>query len=384
MRFFNPHGTNDWIHATDSRGIAVLSVPKLLDERMQNFSIEVKAPNYPIRDVMWVSDGGKVPATLPENYTFHLTKGISVGGFVRDEHGQPIEGATVIPWGSGYRGFSVGTGQQSHQEYSEVSRYDAPGYHAAAGVVTDERGFWQMDDFPVDLTAVRIDIVRPGGARSQFTTDGGQDGLTVEPAARISLYDLLATNVTLELKDGYSIHGRVVDASGKPVAGVRLKARGGRASQTPVYIFTNRPDGRFELNHWTVPQFILTAEADAFAAKSVVLSAADSGAEQHIILPPINPLMVRVLGDSNEPVAGATFEVIGWRSGDQLVDWNGITDASGLAVWTNAPDQPVTLLITATNHPMLAAKFTGDGQEKTVHLRKGMDQKIIVHLWWAN
>jgi hypothetical protein len=79
-------------------------------------------------------------------------------------------------------------------------------------------------------------------------------------------------------------------------------------------------------------------------------------------------------------VAGAIFRIIEWRSGNQLVDWHGTTDASGLAVWTNAPDQPVSFWVSATNYPVLATKLLGDGREKTVHLRKGMDKNISVHL----
>lgn len=380
LSFRTPLDTNDWIRVTDKQGIAMLKVPKLPDERMQNFSITVTATNYADRSVMWVSDSGKVLATLPDSYTFHLEKGISIGGFVHDEHGQPVTGATVVPWGSGYRGFSMGTGQQLHQEYSEVSRYGGSGNQAATGVTTDVQGFWKTEKFPADLTAVRIDVVRPGGARSQFTTEVGQENLSVEQASRISLNDLLTTNVMLELKAGSSIRGLVVDSFGKPVAGVRLKARGGQVSQTPVYMFTNNPDGRFQLNHWTVPQFVITAEADGFATKTMVLSTADSAAVKQIILPPAKPLVVRVLGESNEPVAGAIFRIIDWRSGNQLVNWNGTTDASGLAVWTNAPDKPVSFRISTTNYPTLAVKLLGDDQEKTVHLRKGMDKNISLNL----
>lgn len=369
--------TNDPSRLTDAQGAAVIQQPlppELPAERMQNFSIEVSASNYASRAVMWVADGGGVLATLPDSYTFRLEKGISIGGFVQDEHGQPVAGATVVPWGFGYRGFSMGTGAKLHQEYPEAPRNGVP------DIVTDERGFWRADHFPADLAAVRIDVVRPGGARSQFTTEAGEQRLSVEPAEKISLSDLQAANVKLQLKDGYSIRGLVVDTAGRPVAGVRLKARGGQVGQTPVYICTNGADGKFEFNHWVVPQFVVTAEADGFAAKTVVLSAADSAGEKQIILPPAKPLRVRVLGERGEPVAGAVFRVVDWRSGNQLVDWNGVTDAGGVAVWTNAPDQPVTFWIGSTNYPVRAAKLLADGTEKVIHLRKGSDKNISVRL----
>ncbi len=367
----NPPG---WM--TDLRGVASIQFPlppALPLANMQNFSLGVMASNYPDRSVMWVSDGGKVIETLPDSYTFHLQKGITIGGFVRDDHGQPVAGAAVIPWGFGYRGFSMGTGVKLHQEYSEVSR-------SGTGVTTDDHGFWHMDNFPGDLVAVRVDVVRPGGARSQFTTEAGEARLSVESAERISLADLQATNAVLTLKDGYTIHGRIVNSAGQPVSGVILKARGGQVSQTPIFTCTNKADGTFTFSQWVVPQFVVTAEADGFASKTVVLSAADSAAEKQIVLPPAQPLRARVVGEHGEPVAGATFRVIDWRSGNQLVDWNGVTDASGLAVWTNAPDQPVSFWISSTNYPVRAAKLLADGTVKTVQLRNGSDKSITVHL----
>ena len=361
---------------TDSRGVAVIQMPapsKWPQQRMQNFSLEVNASNYPNRAVMWVSDGGKVLETLPDSYTFHLQKGITIGGFVRDEHGQPVAGASVIPWGFGYRGFSMGTGVKLHQEYSDAPRY-------GTGVTTDKNGFWRADNFPADLTAVRVDVVRPGGACSQFTTETGEEHLTVEQAERISLADLRATNAAISLKDGYTIRGRVVDSAGKPVSGVVLKARGGQVSQTPVFTCTNNADGTFEFSHWVVPQFVVTAEADGFATKTIVLSAADRAAEKKIVLSPARPLRVRVMGERGEPVAGAVFRVIDWRSGNQLVDWHGVTEDNGVVVWTNAPDQPVSFWISSSNYPVRAAKLLADGTEKVVHLRKGSDKKISVHL----
>lgn len=369
--------TNDPGWVTDAHGSVTILAPVLPEwplGRMQNFSISVNASNYPARSVMWISDGGKVLDTLPDSYTFRLEKGITIGGYVRDAQGRPLAGVNVIPWGSGYRGFSMGTGQQSHQEYSDAGR------HGNNGVTTDAKGFWSTDTFPADLQAVRLDVVRPGGARSQFTTDAGEEHLTVEQAERVSLTDLQATNLIIQLRDGYTVRGRVIDAAGKPVPGVQLKARGGQVSQTPVYTCTNNADGTFEFSHWIVPQFVVTAEAVNFATKTIVLSAADSAAVKQIMLDPAKPLRVRVVGEQGEPVVGAGFRVVDWRSGNQLVDWRGETDAGGIAVWTNAPDQPVTFWISSSNYPVRAAKLLADGMEHVVKLRKGSDKEITVSL----
>ena len=361
---------------TDADGKAVIKIPKMLDfeERMQNFGIYVSASNYPTRGVMWISDGGKVVNTLPADYTIRLEKGIVIGGYVKDDHGQPVSGAKVVPWGSGYRGFSLGTGEQLHQEYSEASR------NADTAPVTDARGFWKVENFPADLVSIRIDVVRASGSRSQFGTQAGRDNLTVEQAKEISLEALLGTNAVLEVAEGYTVRGLFVDSNGKPVSGVRLKARGGQVSQTPTYVATNNRDGSFELANWTVPQFVLTAEADGFATKTVVLSAADSGSEKRIVLPTAKPIVLRVLGEKNEPLGGARSQVVDWRSGNQLVEWKGISDAEGRMVWTNAPDQPVTVWIIASNYPPRALKLVGDGVERQVHFTRVAEKKITIQV----
>ncbi len=369
-------GTNDWGTPTDENGVAVVSLARSLaeDKRAQNFSLSVLHSNYAPRDVMWISDSGNVGRTLPPAHALKLERGITIGGFVRDENGAPVPGARMVPWGNGYRGFSLGTGVRQSQEYSSISRNEGN------ATITDARGFWTRANIPTDLQAIRIEVIRPAGARVQFATDAQARQLSVEPAETVSLADLRATNAGMVLKNGFTVRGMVVDEAGKPLARVRLKERPGRTTHTPPYVLTNGTDGRFELPHRTALQFVLTAEADGLATKTVFVTPASDAPEVRIVLPPAKPLRVRVLGERDEPVVGAALQIVDWRSGNQVLDWRGATDAEGRVVWTNAPDQEVSFWIQTTNYPVRGVKFLADGTERTVRLRQGADQAINVRV----
>src|SRR4051812_5075451 len=109
----------------------------------ENFGFGVQHSNYASCYLTVMSGGGAVKDLIPAEYTFHLKRGITLGGFVRDEAGQPVPGARVIPWGNDTRAFN--SGPRKLIEYSSIARDEtnAP--------VTDAKGFWQFNNCPPDL-----------------------------------------------------------------------------------------------------------------------------------------------------------------------------------------------------------------------------------------
>ncbi|HEX7653793.1 MAG TPA: M56 family metallopeptidase [Verrucomicrobiae bacterium] len=341
-------------------------------ERIQNYQLQFSAPGYPERDVMWIADGGNVIKTLPAAYTVKLSRGITIGGRILDDAGQPLAGVAVMPWGNGYHGFHMQTGVVKFEEYPALSRNDR------LAAITDARGYWHFDGCPEDLETIRLDVVRPGGGRTSFTTETDNLRLSVEAVQSISLQALRATNLVLTIPEGVTYHVKVVDISGQAVSPVRLKARGGDLQQIPTYDFTNQPDGTFQLPHWTAPQTLITATADGYASQTVILSPESAAVEKVITLQPMKPMRARVLGEKGEPVANATFESIDWRSNHQLTDWHGYSDAQGRVVWSNAPAQPISFWVATTNYPVVAVKLCGDDVEQVIRLRHGSDHEIRV------
>ena len=329
--YLHPEKTENSKRITDAAGVATVSVPVDIPhaEQMQNFSVHVKYPDYAEREVMWIADGGGVRDTLPDDYTVRVEPGLTIGGFVRDEHGTPVAGAQVALSGSTYKGFRLGTGIKTQQEYSSIRSGDAV-------ITTDEKGYWKKDHFPADLTEVRIEVVRPGGARAEFATATVRRGPGDE-VEEISLDALKARQAVLALKEGVTIRGLVADEAGHPLGGVRLRARA-TSYWNKFHSFDNRADGRFELTHWTATNVIFTAERAGYATKSFVVSATPDMPEVRMVLPPARPLRVRVVQENDTPVIGAELRIDDYRTPEQLLDWRGTTDAEGRVTWATAPD----------------------------------------------
>jgi uncharacterized GH25 family protein/thiol-disulfide isomerase/thioredoxin len=367
-----PRPTNEWRLHTDERGAVAFRIPT---NEYQQFMLSVFHPEYAQRGVNWISRSGKVMGSVPNSYTIRLERGDTVGGMVRDERGQPISGAAIRLSGSRSRSSSD---ENSHDEYPMIGNFGV-GWPEQISITTDQKGFWQVHHVSAELDSIQVDVMRPTGSRTAFTTASANSPSGFIRAEKISLADLRATNLVLTLKDGMTIRGLVVDAAGKPVPNARIKERSGRIAQNSTYTFTNGPDGRFELQHRRAPQLAFTVEAEGFAITSHSLLTAQTN-EARIVMDPSNPLRIRVLGQQEEPVSGANFEIVTWRSQNESLDWKGQTDADGRAVWTNAPQQEIALWVRSTNYPVRAVKLRPGAGEQVVKLRKDSDKSITVAL----
>ena len=131
---------------------------------------------------------------LPTEFTFEMTKAVTVGGTVLDESGKPIAGATVS--------FSGG-------HHDAVRRAESSFYQEK--LATDEQGRWKCDLAPPNISSASINVRHPDYAYD--TGNYGQDQRIPE---------LLKLTHTWTMKRGFSVKGRVVDAEGKPIAGATL------------------------------------------------------------------------------------------------------------------------------------------------------------------
>src|SRR4051794_1460048 len=147
----------------------------------ENFGFGIQHSNYASRYLTVMSGGGSATDLLPTEYTFRLQRGTTVGGFVRDEAGQPVAGARVIPWETDNRGFN--SRPRKPIEYSPIPREEtnAP--------VTDARGFWKFNNCPPGLASLRHKVVRAGVARKQFGTEPAKQ-LSFEGTSQVSMADL--------------------------------------------------------------------------------------------------------------------------------------------------------------------------------------------------
>lgn len=359
---------------TDAEGKFILRFPlppKDQRRQMSNFNVAAGHGNFTQRATMWTSSGGDVYAGLPEAVTIKLERGTSIGGVVRDERGVPLAGVRVLLSGSSYKGFTMGNTERRTHEYSEIWQGDAQ----SPAATTDASGRWRFDRFPSDLQGVEVTFVRPDDSREVFST-ANDNGLNHRPA--ISLAELQARTAVVQLRDGVTVRGIVVDETGQPLTNVTLAEGYGHGNIVRVGQFTNDATGRFERPHRAPRQWIYTASRADRATASVIAQVEPGMTEVRIVLPPAQqPWTARVTDESGQPLRDVEFRIDSNRTEGQILDWTGKTDENGRVVWSNVPLQTVTAY--ASSAALMASrkiKFAGGQPEQTIVLSKTAAQKI--------
>lgn len=347
---------------TDDIGRYTLRMPLASMEfrsQMAVFLITVQHPDYAARSFGWTRSQGDIYQMMPSEVVIKLEKGIRVGGRVADEHGQPLAGVRVLLSGSGYHGFNMGTEEQNTHEFPEVQQMDK----ANPAAITDNSGRWTFDRFPADLATMEITLIRPDESKSKFSTSPGFNN--VNRFTPVSLADLLAGKAEFALRDGFTVRGIVVDETGKPIAGARVKEGYGHGNIELVSEFTTGADGRFERLNRAPRQWIYTASDDGRATVSAVAQVEAHTSEVRLVLPPARPLRVRVTDEEGKPLADCSVRLDSYRNQGQLLDWTGTTDADGRFTWSNAPGQEVSLyVIHPSRGSMRKFKVLADSTEK--------------------
>jgi len=203
---------------TNSEGRFEMIVPVKEGEEM--CSIDAMAPGFSTAAGTGYAGGGNPHlASLPltgasvgesSNLTILLTRAIYVAGTVTDPQRVPLPGVKV----AGYI-------------------YTASGTAWVASTETDERGRFEIFDFPLE---------QPAGGRAELSFTSPR----ALPERRSGLYDLPAKqlrSLDVVLMPGRKITGVVQDADGRPTAGVTVQAIQERILRDTT---TDR-DGRFEL-----------------------------------------------------------------------------------------------------------------------------------------
>jgi len=279
-----------------------------------------------------------------------LPPAAALAGRVTDERGGPVVGATVTLWPGGGRrpqdatpGEGVPqaatTGADGRFRFEAASpesnrlRVEAPAFATlerqpvragalarplALALGQTVRGTVTLAD---RRTPAKGALVRFSG-RTQTTrwvetrADGGflLDGAPREPGALVAdggergraseaLPSKAGEAVVIALAPTAALAGRVVDAdSGKPLAGIRLVARGEGAS----YLARSGPDGRYALRGLAPRRYRLSAEDQRFVpwvrSVSVVAGQAET---QDVPLARAATLVGRVVDEQGAPIEGA-------------------------------------------------------------------------------
>ncbi len=374
--FGGPGAGPRWL--TDAAGVASIRLGEPAKEPHEYetwFTLSARRTGFAPRGRSWTAETNDVRATMPGETTVRLSRGLTIGGAVREQGGAPLAGVRVRVFGSGY----------SYDRWREPQEYPEfwSGAKEAPAAVTDTAGRWQVKDFPGDLDNVAIEFYREDGSMQTFSHSGAGNS-PINPHAsqhdeRLDLARLRQGKAEFVLKSGFDVRGIVTDPAGHPLPNVLVKEGYGVGNMVRAGEFRTDTAGRFALHNRPRRQLILTAEPSGFAITTAVVDVGPDLPEVRLLADPLSPLTLRVVDSRNLPLAGVDLEVVGYRTEGQCLDFRAVTDASGSFIWTNAPLSPMTLAATAPGlHLRQQVQIRAGQRVVTFKLRAGMDQEILV------
>ena len=263
--------------------------------------------------------GGMFDGSPMANYTVALERSETIGGTVRDEKGQPIEGARVLRHALQVQPDLA----RDLRESEQLARHrddQCPG--ALAGrCAADE--FW-----PGRHATSLGDTPRSHPNRARTTADKGR-----------------AFSIEQVMKTGLSVSGTVLSPFGRPVSGATVVVTMPPWERMFLRLTTDK-NGQFQSGRCldplrTTPVMTVVASGLAMAAREIVVRP-DSPA-QVVRLTRRRPIEGRVVDAQGRPVAGAAVSP-SQSAFKGMLEWDADTDSDGRFVWYDAPTTDTILL----------------------------------------
>ena len=276
--------------------------------------LRTKAKGYVSLYATWRNGESKEP--LPAEFTFPMRRGISIGGAVRNEAGEPIEGVKLEPL------------LRLEEEPQGRVRPSTSSYTAG----TDAEGQWRLNGVPKDLASVSFRLDHP-----DYISDSRYGQTSSPPVAK--LMDMTGVMV---MKKGLAVEGTITDPDGAAVAGATV-AQGGDRFGSEYPKTTTDENGQYRFAHCKSGPMVLTVVARGWAPDLRQVNV-------HAELGPVDfqlrkgrTLRVRVVDKDGNRLPGVWVAPDTWRSHRSLTGL-GVpreTNAEGLWVWDWAPDDAV-------------------------------------------
>lgn len=337
---------------TDEKGSCTLPLPKPKSQKF-SYRINLSKNGYVAKFITWSTALKDTATDIPAEYTVNLEKGVSIGGIVKNENGEPVPGAHVIFSGPINTNTAV-------RERDFIGR----DYHAER---TDENGRWHNDEVPKHFQDFTFRVTHPDYIPVTFGCEGADtSGTNFVPV--LPMQDYLSGNASMILGHGVQLSGQIVDSTGKPVAGATITRN--HEWRNPAAVLESGADGRFSIVNLKPEEMALTIQAPGLAAQTKMITLSNQMPEVKIEMKPGRVFKGKIVDESGHPVPGATVEVDRLDLGPMEFDWRAYTDGDGRFLWDSAPEGEYPYYFSAPGHharsePALAA----DGQDKTITLR---------------
>jgi hypothetical protein len=281
---------------------------------------------------------------IPDEFTFQLDKGTVIGGLIKNEDNQPIEGAKVEvalvqPPG----------GELRNRPYPNTwlaEGDDAP--------VTDAQGRWVLADVPAgDGVEVRIRLTHP-----DYVSDYVWGKLQEEQ--HVSTQSLREKTGTIVMPRGISIGGFVVDEELRKVADAVVVWGDDPYSQDGSQEVRTDRNGVFHLPPLPPGPMNVTVIAPGWAPDQQKIDLSANNNRVNFSLKRGKTTRLRFVDHSGAAIPGVYVGIKKWRGGKALynhkhpnvLDTNipDRADKNGVFEWTWAPSDPVTYVFYHQTH----------------------------------
>jgi hypothetical protein len=301
---------------TDTDGLATISLPATLPRYL---SVRVRKVGFVPKLITWKLD--QPTFTLPDDFTLKMEEAQSIGGVVRNDDGQPVEGAKVVLI---IRSSSMGGLAQ--QVFNDIWE---------RRVTTDQDGKWLFDEAPSDLRPLDVKLEHPDYVSNEPIYPRPGDDEFKNQTARLVLHR------------GTPVDGVVTDEEGHPISGVDVVfGEAGSGSTTFPHTKTDAAGhfhfGGLLIKGRSMPPPILTFTSDNYAPEMVELKPSAGSQTLGVQLKPGKRLHVRLIDQHGDPIKDVTLAADHWRGHRPFRRIGFQSDYDGQVVWDHAPDDPIT------------------------------------------
>jgi uncharacterized GH25 family protein len=347
-------------YVCDANGESVVELPKTLDL----LRLWARKDGFVPLFAHWEQND---PEPIPKQFTFKLTKGTIIGGFVKNEDGQPIANAKVE--------VSCST-PDGEEKRTLVTRWLAEEDGART---TDAQGQWTLDNVPKgDDIDVSIRVSHP-----EYVSDmtwGGMQGMQ-----NVTLASLRQQKGTIVMYRGIAVTGTVTNPDGKPVAGA-VVAWGddpyGQTSSVLSRLEVRTDDkGIYKLPPLPPLTMTVTVIAEGFSPDLRKITISRENPKTDFKLKPGKKLRLKFIDGTDKPIPRVYVGIEGWRGCKSL--YNQVhpnvldtkiprqADKNGIYEWTWAPSDEVFYNFSKEGYEAIESKgITADGAEHEIRMIK--------------
>jgi uncharacterized GH25 family protein/thiol-disulfide isomerase/thioredoxin len=300
---------------------------------------------------------------LPDEFTFTLHKGTTMGGIVHDDQGQPIKGVRVEVQ---YRSGGLGADSSRPAEYSTWLAY------GILAKTTDAQGRWRIDNAPPgDDVQVRIEL-----SHRDYIADGTSGARSPQADQIVYTAQLRAQTATTVMRRGAVVTGRVTSPDRQPLAGAVVVTGDSPFRSSGRKEVATDKDGRYRIGPLGSGSLRVTVVAQGWMPQTRKVKVAPELQPVDFQLEPGANLRIKFVDSAGAPLPQTYVTIRKWRGTEALAHFNDLkpgvpsqADNDGTFNWSWAPDDVVEYGFYKEGFAETTASITADGQEhvQTLH-----------------